>query len=77
MGTAGIAFDIDSVSVRYGETTVCAGGVGTAHDEAAVAAHLAGRHVEITCDLGLGAGVASMLCCDLGHGYIDENRGTS
>jgi glutamate N-acetyltransferase/amino-acid N-acetyltransferase len=77
LGTAGIAFDIDSVSVRYGETTVCAGGVGTAHDEAAVAAHLAGRHVEITCDLGLGAGVASILCCDLGHGYIDENRGTS
>jgi glutamate N-acetyltransferase/amino-acid N-acetyltransferase len=77
LGTAGIAFDIDSVSVRYGGITVCSAGIGVAHDEAAVAAHLAGRHIEIACDLGLGTGTASVLCCDLGHGYIDENRGTS
>ena len=42
-----------------------------------MAAHLAGRHVEIDCDLGLGAGEAVVLGTDLGYGYIDENRTTS
>ena len=56
LGSAGTPFDIDRVSVAYGGTVVCAAGVAVAHDEAAVAAHMAGRHVEIDCDLGLGAG---------------------
>jgi N-acetylglutamate synthase/N-acetylornithine aminotransferase len=42
-----------------------------------VKAHLAGRHVEIQCDLGLGSGTAAVLGTDLGYGYIDENRTTS
>ena len=77
LGSAGTPFDIDSVSVAYGGVVVCAGGVAAAHDEAAVRAHLAGRHVEITCDLGLGPGEAVVLGTDLGYGYIDENRTTS
>jgi len=47
------------------------------HDEAAVAAHMAGRHIQIDCDLGLGPGQAAVLGTDLGYGYIDENRTTS
>jgi glutamate N-acetyltransferase/amino-acid N-acetyltransferase len=77
LGSAGAPFDIDSVSVAYGGVVVCAGGVGAAHDEAAVKAHMAGRHVEIFCDLGLGPGEAVVLGTDLGYGYIDENRTTS
>ena len=77
LGSAGVAFDIDRVSVAYGGVVVCAGGVAVAHDAAAVAAHMAGRHVEITCDLGLGSGSAAVLGTDLGYGYIDENRTTS
>jgi glutamate N-acetyltransferase/amino-acid N-acetyltransferase len=57
--------------------TVCSEGVAAEHDSQAVAAHLAGARVEIGCDLGLGTGNASLLTCDLGHGYIDENRTTS
>ena len=68
---------MDKVSVAYGDVVVCAGGVAAAHDAAALAAHLAGRHIEIVCDLGLGTGTAAVLGTDLGYGYIDENRTTS
>ena len=77
LGSAGTPFDIDRVSVAYGGTVVCAGGVAVPHDGGAVAAHMAGRHVVLECDLGLGAGEAVVLGTDLGYGYIDENRTTS
>jgi glutamate N-acetyltransferase/amino-acid N-acetyltransferase len=77
LGSAGVAFDLDLVSVAYGPVVVCADGVAADHDAAALATHLAGRHIEIVCDLGLGNGVAAVLGTDLGYGYIDENRTTS
>ncbi len=77
LGSAGVAFDMERVSVAYGGVEVCAGGVARDHDPAAVAAHMAGRHIEIHCDLGLGSGTAAVLGTDLGYGYIDENRTTS
>jgi len=77
LGSAGTPFDIDRVSVAYGGVVVCAAGVAAAHDTDAVTAHLAGRHILIECDLGLGAGEAVVLGTDLGYGYIDENRTTS
>jgi glutamate N-acetyltransferase/amino-acid N-acetyltransferase len=77
LGSAGIAFDMDSVQIAYGGTVVCRQGVAVDHDEKAVRVHLADRNVEIHCDLGLGTGRAAVLSADLGHGYIDENRTTS
>jgi len=77
LGSAGVAFDMDKVSIAYGDVVVCAGGVAAPHDPNAVAAHMGGRHVEIVCDLGLGQGTAAVLGTDLGYGYIDENRTTS
>ena len=77
LGSAGVPFEMDRVSVAYGGIVVCAGGVAAPHDGAAVAAHMAGRHIEIDCELGLGSGEAVVLGTDLGHGYIDENRTTS
>jgi len=77
LGSAGIEFHLDRVSVAYGGIVVCRAGEAVGHNGAGVAAHLAGRHVEIDCDLGIGGGAASVLCCDLGPGYIDENRTTS
>ena len=35
LGSAGVAFDIDTVSVAYGDVVVCAGGVAVDHDAAA------------------------------------------
>jgi glutamate N-acetyltransferase/amino-acid N-acetyltransferase len=77
LGSAGTPFDIDTVSVAYGGVVVCAGGVAASHDEEALKAHMAGRHIEITCDLGLGVGEGVVMGTDLGYGYIDENRTTS
>ena len=77
LGSAGVGFEMEKVSVAYGDVVVCAGGVAVDHDAAAVAAHMAGRHVHIVCDLGSGAGTAAVLGTDLGYGYIDENRTTS
>jgi glutamate N-acetyltransferase / amino-acid N-acetyltransferase len=77
LGTAGVAFDPDRVAVAYGGITVCSGGVAADHDAAALRTHMAGRHLELECDLGLGSGSGAVLTTDLGHGYIDENRTTS
>jgi glutamate N-acetyltransferase/amino-acid N-acetyltransferase len=77
LGSAGVEFDLERVAVSYGGIAVCIGGEGVEHDRGAVAAHMAGRHVEILGDLGLGEGSAAVLAADLGHGYIDENRTTS
>ena len=77
LGSAGVAFDPALVSVAYGEVVVCAGGVAAAHDAEAARTHLAGERVEVTADLGLGTGEATMVTTDLGPGYIAENMGTS
>ena len=77
LGSAGTPFDIERVSVAYGGTVVCAGGVAAPHDGGCGGGAQAGRHVVLECDLGLGSGQAVVLGTDLGHGYIDENRTTS
>jgi glutamate N-acetyltransferase / amino-acid N-acetyltransferase len=77
LGAAGIDFSIDRVRIAYGDTVVCDGGIAIGHDAAALASHLGARIVELRCELGLGSGTSSMLCCDLGPGYLDENRTTS
>ena len=77
LGSAGVTFELDRTRVGYGDVVVCEQGEGVAHDEAALRAHLQGRHVRVQCDLGLGEGTASVLCCDLGEGYLMENRTTS
>jgi len=77
LGTAGVAFDLDRAQVAYGGIVVCDKGVAVDHDGPAVAAHMAGRQIELACELGLGSGSSVVLTTDLGYGYIDENRTTS
>jgi glutamate N-acetyltransferase/amino-acid N-acetyltransferase len=77
LGSAGIAFESDKVSVRYGDLVVATGGVTAEVDEAALAAYMAGEHLEVTANLGLGDGTARILTNDLTHAYVDENMGTS
>jgi glutamate N-acetyltransferase/amino-acid N-acetyltransferase len=77
LGSAGVAFDAQRVRVSYGNVTVSDAGVAVSHDVGAVKEHLAGRHVELGADLGLGDGEAVLLTNDISHAYIDENMGTS
>ncbi len=77
LGSAGIGFEQERISVSYGGVTVAAGGVAVAHDDEAVRAHMAQRDLHIVADLGLGPGTATIFTNDLTHAYVDENRGTS
>jgi glutamate N-acetyltransferase / amino-acid N-acetyltransferase len=77
LGVAGVAFDPDLLAVRYGDITVAEAGVTAEVDEAALARYMDGEHLEVTADLGLGAGSGWVLTNDLTHAYVDENMGTS
>jgi len=74
VGKAGEPAERDLLSIRFGDVDVARHGVAVeSYDEAPVAAHLAGREVEIGADLGLGNGQATVWTCDLTHGYISIN----
>ena len=74
VGKAGEPADRDRLAIRFGNTQVARDGLAVeAYDETPVAAHLAGREVEIGVDLGLGDGRATVWTCDLTHGYISIN----
>jgi glutamate N-acetyltransferase / amino-acid N-acetyltransferase len=74
VGKAGEPADRDRLSVAVGGVWMAReGGVIPGYDEAPVVAHMKGREVEITVDIGLGKGKATAWTCDLTHGYIDIN----
>ncbi len=77
LGSAGIDFDPDTVSVAYGGVVVADGGIAVDHDAEAVRLHMDGRYLDIVADLKLGDGTGSVLTNDLTHAYVDENMGTS
>ncbi len=77
LGTAGIAFEADKLTVRYGDFVVAEGGITSAVDEAGLAAYMAGEHLEVVANLGIGDGTARIITNDLTHAYVDENMGTS
>ncbi len=76
-GSAGVAFETEPSKVSYGGILVAKGGANVPHDEAAVAAHMKQKEVDILVDLGLGNGQAQVIGVDLGPGYIKENSRTS
>jgi len=77
LGSAGVDFDMDRLTIAYGGATVCRGGIEVPYDRTAVAAHLSGSLVSIECGLGLADGCGVVMGVELGYGYIDENRTTS
>ncbi len=77
LGSAGIAFEPDKLTVRYGDLVVAEGGVTAEVDPDALDGYMSQEHLEVTCHLGLGDGTARILTNDLTHAYVDENMGTS
>jgi glutamate N-acetyltransferase/amino-acid N-acetyltransferase len=77
LGASGAYLDPERVDIAYNGITTCRDGIACAHDEAGLAAALAGRDIEIRCDLHVAHGEAVVLTTDLSHAYIDENRRTS
>jgi len=74
VGKAGEPADRDKLSVAIGGVWMAKdGGVVPGYDETPVVAHMKGREIAITVDLGLGRGAATVWTCDLTHGYIDIN----
>ncbi len=74
VGKAGEPADRDRLSVAVGGTWMAReGSVVPGYDEKPVVAHMKGRELEITVDLGLGRGKGTAWTCDLTHGYIDIN----
>jgi len=77
LGSAGTPFDPDRVSIAYGPVTVCRGGVAADHDEEALRKVLAAKQFEVTCDLRLGEGSATVISADLTPAYVELNKGMS
>ena len=77
LGTARVAFDIDKVVIDYGGIIVCQNGTATVPDVAKLTEVVTSPQFDVTCDLRLGTGTATVLTNDLSHAYIDENAGTS
>jgi glutamate N-acetyltransferase/amino-acid N-acetyltransferase len=74
VGKSGEPAERDRLSVAIGGTWVAkAGSVVPGYDETPVVAHMRGREIAMTVDLGLGTGKATVWTCDLTHGYIDIN----
>jgi len=74
VGKAGEPADRDLLGVAVGGTWMAKdGGVIPGYDETPVVAHMKGREVAITVDIGLGRGKARVWTCDLTHGYININ----
>jgi glutamate N-acetyltransferase / amino-acid N-acetyltransferase len=77
LGSAGVEFDPDLVTVAYGSIVVARNGVACVHDATALAEVMNAPYIEVAADLGLGDGKGTILTNDLTHAYIDENMGTS
>ena len=74
VGKAGEPAERDRLSIAFGGIEVARDGlVVEGYDEAPVAAHLMGDEIEISVDLKLGDGRATVWTCDLTHGYVAIN----
>ena len=74
VGKAGEPADRDRLSIAFGGHWAARDGQPVEdYDEAPVARHLEGQDVDMTVDLGMGDGRATVWTCDLTHGYISIN----
>ena len=74
IGKSGAAADRDRLGISFGDVLVAKDGwVAPSYEEAEGAAVMKEQEIEITVDIGLGDGTATVWTCDLTHGYIAIN----
>jgi len=74
VGKAGEPADRDKLSIAFGGVWAARDGLPVEdYDEAPVAKHLKGDQIDLTVELGMGEGRATVWTCDLTHGYISIN----
>jgi len=74
VGKSGEAADRDKLSIAIGGIEVAAAGeVVPGYDETPVTEHMKGLEIDITVDVGIGDGRATVWTCDLTHDYITIN----
>jgi glutamate N-acetyltransferase/amino-acid N-acetyltransferase len=77
LGASGAFIDPERVDIAYNGVVVARDGIACRHDAGALANAMAEHDIDVTCDLHLAHGEATVLTTDLSHAYIDENRRTS
>ena len=74
VGKAGERADRDRLTIAMGGITIAANGMAVEdYDEAPVTAHMQSKEIDISVDVGVGSGRATVWTCDLTHGYIAIN----
>ena len=74
VGKCGEPADRDTLSIKMGGIAVASRGERVAgFDEAPIAKHMKGDHIDIEVDIGLGLGAATVWTCDLTHDYVSIN----
>ncbi len=74
VGKSGEPADRDLLSIAFGPHILAQNGMrAPGYDENIVSTYMKNDHLEISVDIGLGAGQFTVWTCDLTHGYIDIN----
>lgn len=74
VGKSGEMADRDKLKIRIGGIVVASrGSVHPGYDEDKLVPHMKGQQIDISVDVGIGKGKATVWTCDLTHGYIDIN----
>jgi glutamate N-acetyltransferase/amino-acid N-acetyltransferase len=74
VGKSGANADPDRLGISIGGVAITENGQRKdGYDEDPVAAHMAGDHIDILVNIGLGSSDAVVWTCDLNHGYIAIN----
>ena len=74
VGMAPVTLDAERISVSFNGSPVCVDGVGA---PGAREVDLSGADIDVTIDLGVGDGRASIRTTDLSHAYVEENSAYS